>query len=135
MKDFSVPGNPSDYYVAASDDLAGVKYSAVRSQVRKLAEAYTLYINDVAASGGNPHTASLDLSDKVRAFMSNEPADAQLAFYDVYTQEMNAAAASTIDDTTKLNAEMADKQRSISMSAQWVVALLIFLVAMLFIFS
>lgn len=109
MRDFSIPGKPEDYYVV-SESNTGVNYYANRSQVRKLVEAYSSYIQCVASSGGNPHTASLDLSDKVKSFISNEPEEAQLAFYDVYTQEMDAATASTMDDTIKINAEATKKR-------------------------
>ncbi len=133
MKEFSIPGNPEDYYVV-SESNAGVKYDAARSQIRRLVEAYSSYIQYVASSGGNPHTASLDLSDKVKNFISNEPAEAQLAFYDVYTQEMNAATASTMDDTIKLNTEATKKQESAAMAGQWIGALIIFLLVLAFLF-
>lgn len=133
MRDFSIPGKPEDYYVV-SESNTGVKYDANRSQVRKLVEAYSSYIQCIASSGGNPHTASLDLSDKVKNFISNEPEEAQLAFYDVYTQEMDAATASTMDDTIKINAEATKKNESAAMAGQWIGALIIFLLVLAFLF-
>lgn len=101
MNEFSIQGRPEEYYVAASDDNGGVKYTAVRSKIRLLVESFSVHVNGVAASGGNPYTASLDLSDKIKDFISGEPAEAQLVFYDVYTLEMNAVTASTNDETKK----------------------------------
>lgn len=135
MNDFLIPGQPKDYYVGITNELGAVEYSALRGKVRQLVESYVLYIQGVSDKGGNPHTASLDVSDIIKEFFAKEPAEARIAFYEVYTQEVDAATSASLDSTNKINAEIAKKEESNSMAAQWIVALIIFLVAMIFIFK
>jgi len=133
VDEFSIPGVPRDYYVALTNDLGVVEYSALRGKIRKLVEIYQQYIQSVIERGGKPHTASLDVSDIIKEFFSKEPEEARLAFFEVYTQELEAATSASIDDTNKINVEIAQKESSNFMAAQWILALIIFLVAMVLI--
>lgn len=132
MKQFLIPGNPKDYYLALKNDSGIVEYSAIRLKVRQLVEIYNECINDVIASGGNPHTASLDLSDVLNNFMASEPLEAQTAFYTVYSQELNAATSATLDKTNKMIAETEKSEASSMQIGQWIGALVILLIVLAF---
>ena len=135
MEKFLIPGSPTDYYVAIKKGEGIVEYSALRGKVRHLADIYSKFIYSVISSGGNPHTAALDASDQLKDFLANEPSEAVLAFYEVYTEEMNASALSTEDETRKINEDISSKEKSNANAAQWIVAAIIFLIAMAFIFN
>ncbi len=132
MKQFLIPGSPKDYYVALKNDIGIVEYSALRGKVRQLVEIYSECIKEVIASGGNPHTASLDMSDVLNDFMAKEPPEAQTAFYTMYSQEMDAATSTTLDNTNKLITETAKSEANLMQIGQWIGALVIFLVVLAF---
>ena len=90
-------------------------------------------IKSVIASGGNPHTASLDLSDQFNNFISSAPIEAQVEMSQVYVEEMNAAARAVDDETNKINNKILDKEQAAYSIGQWIGAgiLLIFLLIIL----
>lgn len=111
VKQFLIPGSPTDYYVVLKNENGVTEHSALRGKIRQLVDVYSECINDVIQSGGNPHIASLDYLDVMKEFLSNEPAEAQAAILEVYSQEVNAAASTVMDKTIELN-EDADKRNS-----------------------
>lgn len=103
--------------------------------MRHLVEVYCDCIKNMIADGGNPHTASLDMTDTLNEFMLNEPAEAQTAFYTMYSQEMNAATSATVDRTNQLNAETAKSEANLMQIGQWVGALIFMLIFLAFLFN
>ncbi len=135
MNKFVIPGNPSDYYVAIRDEHGIVKYSALRGKIRELVEIYNACIRDVINEGGNPHTANLDMNDVLEAFINKEPPEAQVAFYNMFTQEMDAATSTTIDKTNKLNEETAKNELNAMQLGQWIGAVVLFLIFLAFLMN
>jgi len=132
VKNFVIPGSPKDYYVAMNGDGGVVEYSALRGKIRQLVEIYNSCIREIINEGGNHYTASLDMTDIVNDFMSKEPPEAQVAFLNVFSQEMNAATSETIDKTNRLNAETAKREAGAMQAGQWIGAIILFFVILAF---
>ncbi|HGV3910584.1 TPA: hypothetical protein ACNG05_004745, partial [Klebsiella pneumoniae] len=92
-----IPGTAEDYYKEIDLPGGGKRYAANRERLRAIVSLINMEIKSVIASGGNPHTASLDLSDQFNNFISSAPAEAQVEMSQVYVEEMNAAARA-VDD-------------------------------------
>lgn len=133
MKKFVIPGNPTDYYVVLRNDSGVTEFSALRGKIRKLVEVYSECIRDVISSGGNPHTASLDYSDVLKEFLSNEPIEAQAVVLEVYAQEAEAAASTSIDKVGELYEEAAKKNDSAAIVGQFIGAIILLIVIVAFI--
>lgn len=135
VEQFSITGDPKDYYVAITYETGALEYRAQRIKIRQLVNSYGEFINKVIEFGDNPYTSSLDVSDKIKDFLRNEPLNAQLAFFDTYAQEINAATFTSIDKIQRINSETAKIERSISMSARWIVAVIVLIITTIFIFK
>ncbi|MES4613000.1 hypothetical protein V2154_10490 [Ewingella sp. CoE-038-23] len=133
MKKFIIPGNPTDYYVALKNDSGVTEFSALRGKIRKLVEVYSECIRDVISSGGNPHTASLDYSDVFKEFLSNEPIEAQAVVLEVYAQESEAAASTSMDKVDELYEEAAKRNDTASMFGKFIGAIILLIVVVAFI--
>lgn len=135
MNEFIIPGSPKDYYVAIINNDGLTEYSALRGKIRELVEIYNAEIRSVIAAGENPHTANLDMNDALERFISKEPTEAQVAFYNVFSQEMNAATSQTIDNTNKINAEAAKSEFNAMQAGQWIGAIILFFVVLAFLMN
>ncbi|NIG74668.1 hypothetical protein F3J34_13820 [Klebsiella sp. Ap-873] len=133
MKQFLIPGNPTDYYVVLKNESGISEYSALRGKIRQLVEIYSECIRDVIASGGNRHTASLDYFDVFRDFLSNEPIEAQTVVFEVYAQETNAAASLSMDKASELHEEAAKKNDGAVMAGKFIGAIILIIVIASFI--
>ena len=124
-----IPGTAEDYYKEIDLPGGGKRYAANRERLRAIVSLINMEIKSVIASGGNPHTASLDLSDQFNNFISSAPAEAQVEMSQVYVEEMNAAARAVDDETNKINNKILEKEQAANSIGQWVGAgiLLIFL--------
>ncbi len=124
-----IPGTVEDYYKEIDIQGGGRRYAANRERLRAVVSLINMEIKSVIASGGNPHTASLDLSDQFNNFISSAPIDAQVEMSQMYAQEMNAAARAIDDETNKINNKILEKEQAAHSIGQWVGAgiLLIFL--------
>ena len=128
MKQFLIPGNPKDYYVVFKDENGVAEYSALRGKIRQLAEVYSECMADVIESGGNPHTTSLDYNDVLKEFLSNEPAEAQSVIFEVYAQEIDAAASSTMDKAIELNEEVVKRNSGAVIAWQYIGVILLLII-------
>lgn len=124
-----IPGTAEDYYKEIDLPGGGKRYAANRERLRAVVSLINMEIKSVIASGGNPHTASLDLSDQFNNFISSAPTEAQVEMFQVYAEEMNAAARAVDDETNKINNKILEKEQSANSIGQWIGAgiLLIFL--------
>lgn len=133
--EFSVPGHPEDYYKKEVNSDGSEKYSAVRPAIRSLVELRSKKTQEVIAGGGDAYTASLDMLDIINDFISHSPVDAQVAFYEVLTQETDAATASLNDKTAAIYEETAKKEASNLAIGQWIGGGILFVVIMLFLLN
>ncbi|WP_159282210.1 hypothetical protein [Rahnella variigena] len=102
-----IPGKPEDYFIEQLDDTQELKYKANRERLRAVVAIRNMKVQEAISNGGNPHQLSLDLNDQFDSFFSSSPAMAQVAVYGVYVEELNAATASIIDETHRINAQSA----------------------------
>ncbi|RKQ38403.1 hypothetical protein [Enterobacter sp. R1(2018)] len=108
-----IPGNLEDYFTEYENEIGEKVYKSNRESLRALVEIRNLKTQEVIASGGNPHQASLDLNDQFEEFLSLAPPMAQVAIYETYVEELNASTAEFIDTTNRINAEtMAAEERN-----------------------
>lgn len=134
MSDDYIPGSPEDYYLELTDQDGTIRYSGVRAKIRFLAELHDQVIKNTTNSEGNAYTASLDFNDKLAEFIRSAPVEAQVVFYDVFTQEVQAITSKTNDETAKLIGEADKTEATASAIGQWIGAavLLVFFLVVVF---
>ncbi|EPQ2425955.1 MULTISPECIES: hypothetical protein [Enterobacteriaceae] len=132
-----IPGSVQDYYTESENEAGEKIYLANRQRLRALVSLINQKTQEVIASGGNPHTASLDLNDQFNDFISTAPVLAQVSILDVFAQEMNASAMEMNDEANRLNRQAAKHEAAGFAIGQWVGAgiLLIFLLVLFGIIS
>lgn len=133
MADDYIPGSPEDYFLELNNPDGTMRYSGVRVKIRFIAELQNQVIKNAISSEGNAYTASLDFSDKLSEFMRSAPEEAQVAFYEVYNQELQAIASKTNDEAAKLLGQAEENEATTNAIGQWIgaaVLLVFFLVVM-----
>ena len=127
-----IPGSAEDYYKEVELPDGNISYTANRERIRAVVAIINKEIQYVIASGGNAHTASLDISDQFNEFISRAPVLAQIELSEKYAEEMHAAASDLNDKTDRVNREIVERENSAHAIGQWIGAglLLIFILMM-----
>lgn len=134
---FEIPGSVDDYYSEKKSTDGSVIYAANRQRIRALVALRNKAMQDIIASGGNIHTASLDMNDQFDEFISTAPVMAQTAIYGVLAEELNAATAEINEITKGINQQIEKSEATGAAIGQWVGAgvLLIFFLLMMGMFT
>jgi len=104
-----------------------------RPSIRALAEKHSAELRDVAQSGGNVYQASLDQQDKITEFTSTLSEEDAINFLNTYSEELNACASKTNDETAVVLAEAeSSNQAAAAIGAAIGFAALIFIFFMIF---
>ncbi|WP_314139860.1 hypothetical protein [Buttiauxella noackiae] len=130
-----IPGKPEDYFTEREDEIGEKTYKANRERLRALVAIRNLKIQEVLASKENSHQANLDLNDQFDEFLSSLPALARVAIYDTYVEELNAATATIIDETNRINAECVVTEERNHLMGQAIAVVVIIFIAAVIIFT
>ncbi|WP_415832332.1 hypothetical protein [Kerstersia similis] len=103
----------------------------LRPIAREKAEWFSNQVRLAARAGGNTHRAGIDAQDVVDEFISTLPEADRESFSVLYTEEIQALASATMEETERALAAVAEQERE---NAAWgqigaVVAVVVLFVA------
>lgn len=76
-----------------------------RMAVRVLAEKNMAELMAIASAGGNPYQKSLEHQDMINGFAAALTSEEEVAFLNMYAEELNACSQKTQDDTNVILAK------------------------------
>lgn len=135
MSDFEIPGKPKDYYLELKESDGTLRYLADRKTIRIYAQELQSYQYNLAKSGGDIYTSSLDESDRFHEFIRSEPLDAQAEIYTILAQETNAIANKINDQTVAIIGQEAKKEAEANYIGQIIGGIVLFFILMAFILN
>ena len=128
--EIDIPGNVDDYFSRIESEELGIQYKGNRSRIRAVVALRNAALQNVISSGGNIHTANLELNDQFSEFISTAPVLAQSEILNIFAEELMASAATMNDETIKINAATAAEEEKNHLMAQaFFVVVIIFIAA------
>lgn len=103
-----------------------------RQSVRSLVESEGKYLAAIALAGGNVHQVALDRQDEIAKFATALPAEDTIRFYDLYNEEVAAAARASSDralaQSTAETAKLVQRAQDSSNFATWISIAVFFII-------